>query len=219
MAAPDRTKKGAAAGGRKRAAHLGPERRRPEVLDAALKLFLKGGYEGTSMEAIARAAGVTKPVVYACFPGKDELLRALLRREEERILAEIAAAFEGADLNDPESTLVDGYTAFLRAVASSPEVYRLIFLGEGGGNAAVARRIQAGREAQVSTLTELARTWLAARGTPEAELDRQARLLGNLIAGVGEAGARLLLSGADDWTAETLGRELGRLAAAAQVGL
>ena len=222
MAAPDKTrpdKASARARGRKRAAHLGPERRRPEVLDAALKLFLEGGYEGTSMEAVARAAGVTKPVVYACFPGKEELFRALLRREEERILGEIESAFAGADLSDPESTLVDGYTAFLGAVASSPEVYRLIFLGEGGGNAAVARRIQLGREAQVKTLSELARTWLAARGTPEAELDRKARMLGNAIAGIAESGARLLLSGTDDWTSETVGRELGRLVASAQTAV
>jgi len=216
MAAPVRSAKKAANAGRKRAAHLGPERRRPEVLDAALKLFLEGGYEGTSMEAIARAAGVTKPVVYACFPGKEELFRALLRREEERIMGEIAAAFEGADLDDPESTLVNGYTAFLRAVASSPEVYRLIFLGEGGGNAAVARRIQAGRERLVETLSDLARTWLAARGRAGEDVEREARLLGTAIAGIGESGARLLLSGADDWAPETLGRDLGRLVAAAQ---
>src|SRR5882757_3504391 len=138
--------------GRKRAAHLGPERRRPQVLDAALELFLERGYEGTSMDAVARAAGVTKPVVYACFPGKDELFRALLRREEERILAEIQAAFAGSDLSDPEGTLIEGFTGFLRAVAASPEVYRLIFLGEGGGNIAVARRIQRGRQAQVDAL-------------------------------------------------------------------
>ncbi|MDP9227656.1 MAG: hypothetical protein M3M99_01225, partial [Actinomycetota bacterium] len=49
-----------------------------------------------------------------------------------------------------------------------------------------------------------------------AELDRTARLLGNSIVGLAEAGARLLLSGADDWTPETLGRELGRLTASAQ---
>src|SRR5947208_14246487 len=83
---------------RKRAAHLGPERRRPEVLDAALKLFLKGGYDGTSMQAVADEAGVTKPVVYACFDSKDQLFRALLRREEDRILAEIQGAFANADL-------------------------------------------------------------------------------------------------------------------------
>jgi AcrR family transcriptional regulator len=201
---------------RKRAAHLGPERRRPQVLDAALDLFLEHGYEGTSMEAVARAAGVTKPVVYACFAGKDELFRALLRREEEWILAEIEAAFDGSDLNDPETTLVDGFTGFLRAVAASPDVYRLIFLGEGGGNAAVSRRIQLGRQAQIDALSLLARGWLEARGQSGEKLDAQARLLGNAIAGLAESGARLLLSGADGWTPETLGHELGRFANAAQ---
>src|SRR5215207_3853981 len=107
-------------GGRPRAAHLGPERRRPQVLDAALALFLERGYDGTSMQAIADRAEVTKPVVYACFPGKDQLFRALLAREEQRILAEIQGAFAAADLSDPETTLIEGYIGFLRAVGSSP---------------------------------------------------------------------------------------------------
>jgi AcrR family transcriptional regulator len=196
---------------RKRAAHLGPERRRPEVLDAALKLFLKSGYDGTSMQAVANEAGVTKPVVYACFNSKDELFRALMAREEKRILGEIQGAFAGADLSDPETTLIEGFTGFLKAVGDSPDVYRLIFLGEGGGNAAVAHRIQRGREEQVKQLSQLAKGWLEPDGN-----GRTARLLGNSIAGLAESGARLLLSGDDDWTPETLGRELGRLAAAAQ---
>jgi AcrR family transcriptional regulator len=206
---------------RKRAAHLGPERRRPQVLDAGLALFLERGYEGTSMAAIADAAGVTKPVVYACFPSKDELFRALLRREEERILREIQSAFATADLSDPEATLTEGFTGFLRAVAASPEVYKLIFLGEGGGNMAVARRIQRGREAQVETLTDLARRWQRGRNgsRPRIRVEARARLLGNAIAGLAESGARLLLSGTDDWTPETLGRELGRLAAAGQASV
>jgi AcrR family transcriptional regulator len=204
---------------RKRAAHLGPERRRPEVLDAALKLFLESGYDGTSMQAVADEAGVTKPVVYACFDSKDELFRALLAREEERIIGEIQGAFANADLSDPEITLVEGFTGFLRAVGESPEVYRLIFLGEGGGNAAVAHRIQRGREEQVKRLSALARRWREANGNgkrSEAEIERTARLLGNTIAGIAESGARLLLTEEDGWTPETLGRELGRLAAAAQ---
>ncbi len=206
--------------GRKRAAHLGPERRRPEVLDAALELFLESGYQGTSMEAIARAAGVTKPVVYACFPGKDELFRALLAREEERILGEIQSAFEDTDLGDPEPTLIEGYTGFLRAVAASPDVYRLIFLGEGGGNMAVAKRIQAGRQAQVEALSALARGWLEARGERSpAELDDTARLLGNSFAGLAESAARLMLSEPERWTPEDLGRQVGRLAAAAQAAV
>jgi AcrR family transcriptional regulator len=203
---------------RKRAAHLGPERRRPEVLDAALKLFLVGGYDGTSMQAVASEAGVTKPVVYACFESKDELFRALLRREESRILTEIQGAFENADLSDPETTLTDGFVGFLRAVAESPDVYRLVFMGEGGGNAAVAERIQRGRQAQVDALSRLARRWVQDRNGKgsKAGSEKTARLLGNSIAGLAESGARLLLSGEDGWTPETLGRELGRLAAAAQ---
>ena len=206
---------------RKRAAHLGPERRRPQVLDAALELFLELGYEGTSMDAVARAAGVTKPVVYACFAGKDELFRALLSREEERILTEIQAAFAASDLSDPQATLIEGFTGFLRAVAASPEVYRLIFLGEGGGNTAVARRIQRGRQAQVDALSLLVRDWLPRTGKRASDRghDVTARLLGNAIAGLAESGARLLLSGEDGWTPETLGRELGRLAAGAQANI
>ncbi len=206
---------------RRRAAHLGPERRRPQVLDAALELFLEHGYDGTSMQAVADQAGVTKPVVYACYSSKDSLFRALLAREETRILSEIQTAFEGTELSDPESTLIEGYTGFLRAVASSPDVYRLIFLGEGGGNAAVARRIQRGREAQIDALTVLARGWLEIREgrrgsrSPEAT----ARLLGYTIAALAEGGARLLLSESTDWTPETLGRELGRLAAAAETAV
>ena len=201
---------------RKRAAHLGPERRRPELLDAALQLFLERGYDGTSMQAVADQAGVTKPVVYAGFKGKDDLFRALLAREEERILAEIQGAFASADLADPETTLTEGFTGFLRAVGDYPEVYKLIFLGEGGGNAAVARRIQRGRQAQVDSLSLLAKGWLNTRGAKGAAAERKARLLGNSITGLAESGARLLLSGEDDWTPETLGRELGRLASAAQ---
>ena len=201
---------------RKRAAHLGPERRRPELLDAALRLFLERGYHGTSMQAVADEAGVTKPVVYAAFDSKDELFRALLAREEERIVGEIQGAFANVDLSDPETTLIEGFTGFLRAVGESPEVYRLIFLGEGGGNAAVAHRIQRGREEQVRRLTLVAKGWLEARDGRRADVEKTARLLGYSIAGLAESGARVLLSGEDGWTPETLGRELGRVAAAAQ---
>ena len=116
------------------------------------------------MQAVADEAGVTKPVVYACFDSKDDLFRSLLAREEQRIVGEIQGAFSNADLSDPETTLVEGFTGFLRAAGDSPEVYRLIFLGEGGGNAAVADRIQRGREEQVRRLTELAKGWLESNG-------------------------------------------------------
>jgi AcrR family transcriptional regulator len=201
---------------RRRAAHLGPERRRPLVLDAAFALFLERGYSGTSMEAIAQAAGVTKPVVYACYPSKDELFKALLEREEARVLRQVADALPAAaDLDDPEGTLIEAFTAFLRAVAASPDAYRVVFLGEGGVDRAVARRVQRGREMQIDAIAALARSWIENSGS-DGDAEAASRLIGHLIVGLGEAGARALLSDPERWTPEDLGRSLGRFAARGQ---
>jgi AcrR family transcriptional regulator len=199
---------------RRRAAHLGPERRRPLVLDAAFRLFLEHGYEGTSMAAIAAAAGVTKPVVYDCYPSKEELFEALLRREESRVLGEIQASLPAdADVEDPEPLLVEALTAFLRAVAESPDAYRIIFLGE-GASTAVARRIQHGRAAQVEAVAALVRGWLEGReASIDIDIDAGARLLGVVIVGLAESGARAMLSDPDTWSPDLLGRLLGRMAA------
>jgi AcrR family transcriptional regulator len=187
------------------------------VLDAALKQFLERGYDGTSMQAVADEAGVTKPVVYACFAGKDELFRALLRREEERILGEIRSAFAGVETREPEATLSEGYTAFLRAIGASPDVYRLIFFGEGGANAAIAGRVERGRQTQAEALANLARGWVQhsnGRAADGLSADARAELLGQVLVGLGESGARMLLRDPGRWTPEKLGRHLGRLASA-----
>ena len=162
------------------------------------------------MDAIAKAAGVTKPVVYDCFASKQELFNALLRREEERVMAEVTAALGAAsDLSDPERTLTEGITAFLRAVAASPQAYRVIFLGEGAGNAAVTRRVQRGREQQVEAVALLARGWLAGSDgiSDDAELDAEARLIGQVVVGLAEAGARLLLADPEHWDSGVAGSD------------
>ena len=49
------------------APRMAPEQRREQVLDAALRVILELGYSGVSIEAIAREAGVTRPVIYDHF--------------------------------------------------------------------------------------------------------------------------------------------------------
>jgi AcrR family transcriptional regulator len=199
---------------RPRAAHLGPERRRPLVLDAAMEVFLEHGFEGASMAAIADAAGVSKPVVYDCFVSKDDLFKALFQREEKRVMEEVRRALpeEGADDEGVEAALARGLTAFLRAVAEAPESYRVVLLGEGGMNASVARRIRAGRRQQVQLAADAARTRLDPGGALD---ERSARFFGEMLVGIGEAGARALLGGDDEWTPETLGPRLAKVVAAA----
>src|SRR4051812_15133925 len=114
---------------RQRAEHLGPERRRPLVLDAALPLFLDHGYGGTSIDMIAEAAKVTRPVIYDCFPNKEELFRALLEHEEGRLLERLLAALpQDPDFEDTEALLTESFTAFLEVAAAIPDSWRLLLL-------------------------------------------------------------------------------------------
>ncbi len=68
-----------------------PQARKEGILDAALSLVLKHGLRGTSMEAIARQAGVAKPTLYAYFPDKAAVFAALLKR----LVGDWRAAFLG----------------------------------------------------------------------------------------------------------------------------
>ena len=72
-------------------------------------------------------AGVTKPVVYDLFGTLADLLEALLEREEERALLQLAELMPTPDADaDPDELLVDGLDAFLRAVEARPAAWRLI---------------------------------------------------------------------------------------------
>src|SRR5438270_13408205 len=64
--------------------HIDRETRVAGILDAAEELLLRDGYEPTTMAAVARAAGVASNSVYWYFPGKDDLLAAVLQRRLDR---------------------------------------------------------------------------------------------------------------------------------------
>jgi AcrR family transcriptional regulator len=68
------------------------EGRRAGILDAALRVFGQYGYRRTSMDDIAREAGIGKGTIYLSFPGKEEVFQALSRRLAQRMLADAEAA-------------------------------------------------------------------------------------------------------------------------------
>lgn len=201
---------------RRRAAHLGPQKRRPLVLDAAVKLFVERGFAGTSMEMIAEAAGVTRPVVYDCFPNKPALFEALLEREEQRLLEGLVAAVpEEPNLVDTQALLAQGFTALLRAAAAAPDSWRLLFLSQHGSDPAVAGRLAAGRALVTERIGRLAEMVLAQRGVSD-DVERLSRLVAYLLVGQGEAAVRLMLTGPDRWEPDELGELLGQMTAPAE---
>jgi AcrR family transcriptional regulator len=197
---------------RVRAAHLGPERRRPVILDIALELFLQRGYKGTSMEAVASAAGVSKPVVYACFESKAELLGALLDREEQRMLGQFSTALaSGTRSGDVRAMLTTGFTSMLQAVKDTPRAYRVALLGEGDADAIIEARVRHGRDRQIAATADAAREWLRGR-VPAERLDTIAQFVAQTLIATGEAGVRMMLAAPEDWTPELLGATLAELA-------
>jgi AcrR family transcriptional regulator len=70
---------------------------RARILDAALRVFLRDGFHGASLDDIAEEAGYTKGAVYSNFDGKDDLFLALLDVQFDRRFAEYAAAARKAE--------------------------------------------------------------------------------------------------------------------------
>jgi AcrR family transcriptional regulator len=71
------------------------QERRQQLLDIGRHLFAERGFEGTSIEEIAAQAGVSKPVVYEHFGGKEGLYAVVVDREVERLLTTTTALLEG----------------------------------------------------------------------------------------------------------------------------
>lgn len=74
------------------------EARPQELLDAALELFVEKGFAATRSEEVAARAGVSKGTLYLYYPSKEELLKAVIRANLSREIAEaedIVRNFEG----------------------------------------------------------------------------------------------------------------------------
>jgi AcrR family transcriptional regulator len=70
------------------------EARDTRLLDVATSLFMERGFDGTSIDAVADAAGVSKPTVYARYRDKRDLFAAVLRGRIRKWLAPVSAAAE-----------------------------------------------------------------------------------------------------------------------------
>ncbi|MGH8506080.1 MAG: TetR/AcrR family transcriptional regulator [Stenotrophobium sp.] len=195
-----------------RAPHLGPERRRPQILDAALKLAAEDGVHAVNMEAVAQALSVTKPVVYACFCSREDLLNALLAREELRLFEGVMAALPTkVDLSNPEQLMTDGFRALFRAVDNHRDSWRLVL--SAGADPDVGARLQEGRRLVALRVSKLVGGWLKLRGARDAK--RRLPILVSMFMSVCEGMVHSLLDGTHDWTIDELGAYVGRRVLAA----
>lgn len=91
-----------------------PEDRERQLLEVAQRMFVENGYQGTAMENIAKAAGVTRPVVYKLFGNKDGVYLACLRKAREVLDNYIIEnALKGENLEGRLRGGIEGYFAFV----------------------------------------------------------------------------------------------------------
>lgn len=125
---------------------MSPEQRREHLIDAALEVILERGYAKISIEAIARAAGITRPVVYDHFPDLNRLLRAVIEREERISLEQLAHVVpEQPGEDEPSELLAEGLARFLQAVTARPATWRLILLPLEGTPPIVRQHVEVNR--------------------------------------------------------------------------
>lgn len=199
--APQRASKARQSGTKERrryAPRLPPEERREQLIDAALSVIVDQGYEGISIEAVARAAGVTRPVVYDHFPNLAELLQTLIAREERRSLAQLADVVPALGYDeDPVEALVGGVRRFLEAVRDRPTTWRLILLPLDGTPSAVRENVEANRTRILEQIQRFV-AWLADRGTLPADLDVE--LAARTLRDLAEEAGRMVLTNPEHFT-------------------
>jgi AcrR family transcriptional regulator len=150
--------------GRKR---LSAEERREAILDAALEVFARRGYNGSSIDEIANAAGISKALIYEHFPSKRDLHVSLLERHVQEIFVRLA---EAAATSDPgEVRLRAGVDAFLDFVETRRDAFRMLFRDavepEVSGIVASVQR-----QAAAAVAGMMATEPRAPRGDPERDL-------------------------------------------------
>ena len=99
--------------------------RRRQLLDIALAEFAEQGYSGVSMDRVAEAAGVTKPVLYQHFRSKRALYLELVDDVADRLEGAVVKAT--ADAASPREQVEAGFRVYFRFVTEHRDAYRLLF--------------------------------------------------------------------------------------------
>jgi AcrR family transcriptional regulator len=174
--------------------------RREQLLDVTKRLVVERGFHEVSIEAVAREAGISRPIVYGHFSDLAGLLEALTDREGERALTQLASVLPGdlAD-GDPSEQLLAGLRSYLEAARSDPGTWRLVLMPPEGAPAVLRERIASGRAAVISQLAEIVRPGFGpGRESPDPELTAAA------FSAFADESARLVLTDPERYPVERI---------------
>ncbi len=175
--------------------------RREQLLDTARAIVAEQGFHDVLIEAIAKRAGITRPVIYAHFEDLDALLAALLEREALRALAALNSVMltslpEGGGRRE---ALLDALRAYLETIEADPVTWRLVLMPPEGAPNVLRETVENGRDAVVAALAKVVGPGLAPdRPSPDPQLTAR------FLSSISDEAARLLLSDPEQFPIERL---------------
>jgi AcrR family transcriptional regulator len=176
-----------------------PQRRR-QLLDRALRVFSERGFHATSMNDVAEAAGVTKPVLYQHFPSKRDLYLELLRDVGRQLTATITAATTAEEA--VQAKTVAGLAAYFRFVQEQQAAFKLLFGSGSRRDESFAAAVRQVEDEIGATIAELL----------DPHIDAGRRLvIAHGILGMAEGTCRLWLGKRLDLDPEELAGQVGEL--------
>ena len=183
-----------------------------QLFAVALELFAQRGYRATTMDDIAEAAGVTKPLLYQHFSSKRALYLELVDSIAQDLLVAIGRAVMQAE--GPRQQVELGFAAYFRLVVSQEAEFRLLYGRDHADDFELGRALRAVEDAIAEAIDPLidagldddhrrllaygivgmaegaSRRFMAQRPDSEAEVDEEAQKLAGRMADLAWAGLR-----------------------------
>jgi AcrR family transcriptional regulator len=172
--------------------------REQQMLDAAVAIFARRGYRAASMDEIAVAAGVSKPLVYLYLNSKDDLFTACIRREADSLKAAVRASVERGAPADRQ--LWSGLLGFFEHTAAHPDGWTVLYSQARTVGEPFADEVAAMRAEIVAFVTELIGAAAPAAGAdcPAELAEREVAALAHALVGAAESLAGWGARGAAD---------------------
>ncbi|MBS4728202.1 TetR/AcrR family transcriptional regulator [Mycobacterium sp. SM1] len=164
--------------------------REQQMLDAAVQMFSLNGYHETSMDSIAAAAQISKPMLYLYYGSKEELFGACLDRELTRLIDSVRADIDPNQ--NPKELLRNTIVSFLHYIDANRASW-IVMYTQATSSQAFAHTVREGRE----RITELVAGLLRA-GTRHPDPDTNFDVMAAALVGAGEAVAARLSTGDTD---------------------
>jgi len=178
---------------------LSSNERRAQLLTVAAQLFARTGYEATTMDQVATAAGVTKPLLYQHFESKHALYEEIVTSAAMHLLDVLAVA--ASTEASPRAKVERGFDAYFTTVLSEDASYRLLLSASTDED--IARHLDAVEHSLIEFLDPLI----------DADLDDDhRRLLAAAVIGSAKAAASYWLESNDATSLGDASEESTRLA-------